>query len=116
MGRCPTGTVPGGYQRGGRKRGLQNDLQNEIVQEIETLLGRQSIADLDFEAIEMAARRQTLRLAARALEQRLNTDTSDHVGPQLPCRCGGSAQYHGRHEKTFESVLGSLHLQLISIL
>jgi len=111
MGRCPTGTVPGGLQRGGRKRGLQNDLQNEIVQEIETLLGRQSIADLDFEAIEMAARRQTLRLAARALEQRLNTDTSDHVGPQLPCRCGGSAQYHGRHEKTFESVLGPLHLQ-----
>jgi hypothetical protein len=50
-------------------------------------------------------------LAARALEQRLNTDTSDHVGPQLPCRCGGSAQYHGRHEKTFESVLGPLHLQ-----
>src|SRR5258707_13632451 len=56
-------------------------------------------------------RSQTLRLAARALEQRLNTDTSDHVGPQLPCRCGGSAQYHGRHEKTFESVLGPLHLQ-----
>ena len=111
MGRCPTGTVPGGFQRGGRKRGLQTDLQNEIVQEIETLLGRQSIADLDFEAIEMAARRQTLRLAARALEQRLNTDTSDHVGPQLPCRCGGSAQYHGRHEKTLESVLGPLHLQ-----
>src|SRR5580700_2353951 len=84
MGRCPTGTV-GGLPRGGRKKGLQTDLQNEIVQEIETLLGRQSIADLDFEAIEMAARRQTLRLAARALEQRLNTDTSDHVGPQLPC-------------------------------
>jgi hypothetical protein len=66
---------------------------------------------LDFEAVEMAARRQSLRLAARALEQRLNTDTSDHVGPQLPCPCGGSAQYHGRHGKTFESVLGPLHLQ-----
>jgi hypothetical protein len=66
---------------------------------------------LDFEAIEMAARRQALHLAARALEQRLNTDTSDHVGPQLPCPCGGSAQYHGRHGKTFESVLGPLHLQ-----
>ena len=102
---------PGGLHRGGRKRGLQTDLQNEIVQEIETLLGRPSIADLDFEAVEMAARRQALRLAARALEQRLNADTSDHVGPQLPCPCGGSAQYHGRHEKTFESVLGPLHLQ-----
>jgi Uncharacterised protein family (UPF0236) len=59
----------------------------------------------------MAARRQALRLAARALEQRLNADTSDCVGPELPCPCGGVAHYHGRHEKTFESVLGPLHLQ-----
>src|SRR5437667_459192 len=59
----------------------------------------------------MAARRQALRLAARALEQRLNADNSDHVGPALPCPCGGSAQYHGRHQKTFESALGALHLE-----
>ena len=59
----------------------------------------------------MAARRQALRLAARALEQRLNADTSDHAGPELPCACGGSAQYHGRHEKTFESALGFLRLE-----
>jgi hypothetical protein len=59
----------------------------------------------------MAARRQALRLAACALEQRLNADTSDHVGPELPCSCAGPAQYHGRHEKTFESVLGPLRLQ-----
>ena len=59
----------------------------------------------------MAARRQALRLAARALEQRLNADLSDHAGPQLPCRCGGVAEYHGRHHKTFESVLGPLHLE-----
>jgi hypothetical protein len=111
MGGCPTGKVPGGFHRGRRKKGLQTNLQNEIVQEIENLLGRQSIAELDLEAVEMAARRQALRLAARALEERLNTDTSDHVGPELPCPCGGSAKYHGRHGKTFESVLGPLHLQ-----
>jgi Uncharacterised protein family (UPF0236) len=58
----------------------------------------------------MAARRQALRLAARALEQRLNADTSDYAGPELPCPCGGSAHYHGRHEKTFESALGALYL------
>jgi len=52
-----------------------------------------------------------LRLAARALEQRLNADTSDYVGPELPCPCGGVARYHGRHGKTFESVLGPLHLK-----
>jgi hypothetical protein len=66
---------------------------------------------LDFEAVEMAARRQALRLAAHALEQGLNADTSDHAGPELPCSCGGVAQYHGRHEKTFESVLGPLRLE-----
>src|SRR5215470_16951511 len=86
--------------RGGPKKGLQTELQKEISQEIETLLGRQAVADLDFEAVEMAARRQALRLAARSLEQRLNADLSDHAGPQLPCRCGGMAEYHGRHQKT----------------
>ena len=85
------------------------DLQKEIIQEMEALLGRHSIADLDFEAVEMAARRQALRLAARAL-QHLNDDTSDYVGPELPCSCGSTAQYRGRHQKTFESVLGPLQL------
>ena len=33
----------------------------------------------------MAVRSQALRLAAPALEQRMNADTSDHVGPELPC-------------------------------
>jgi len=66
---------------------------------------------MDLEAVEMAARRQALHLAARALEQRLNADTSDHAGPELPCSCGGPAQYPGRHEKTVESVLGPLHLE-----
>ena len=61
--------------------------------------------------METFARRQALRLAARALEQRLNADTSDYVGPELPCPCGGVARYHGRHGKTFESVLGPLHLK-----
>jgi hypothetical protein len=65
---------------------------------------------LDFEAVEMAARRQALCLAARALEQRLNDDTSDYVRPELPCPCGGTAQYRGRHRKSFESVLGPLQL------
>jgi hypothetical protein len=61
--------------------------------------------------VETFARRQALHLAARVLEQRLNADTSDYVGPELPCPCGGVARYHGRHGKTFESVLGPLHLK-----
>lgn len=59
----------------------------------------------------MAARRQALRVAARAVEQRLNADTSDHLGPYAPCvKCAGSARYAGRRNKTFTSVLGELNL------
>jgi hypothetical protein len=111
MGRRRVGDSAIGLHWRGQKKGLQTELQSDIVQEIEALLGSQSVRDLDFEAVEMAARRQALRLAARALEQRLNADTSDHAGPELPCSCGEPAQYHGRHEKTVESVLGPLHLE-----
>ena len=81
------------------------------MHEIEALVGRQAIDGLDLEALEMAVRQQALQLAARAVEQRLNADTSDNAGPHLPCRCGGEARYAGRRSKRFHSVLGSLHLQ-----
>ncbi len=51
-----------------------------------------------------------MRVAARAIEQRINADTSDHAGPTRPCACGQPARYAGRHDKTFESVLGPLTL------
>lgn len=54
----------------------------------------------------MAARRHALRLTARALEQRLNADTSDYAGPQLACACGRLARYAGRREKSFIALLG----------
>lgn len=59
----------------------------------------------------MAARRQALSLAARALEQRLNADTSDYAGPQLSCSCGQWARYVDRRAKTWVSVLGPLQLE-----
>ncbi|SRR6266480_2306940 len=52
MGGCPTGTVPGSFPRGGRKRWLQTDLQNEIVRKIETLLECQSIAVDEHQQLE----------------------------------------------------------------
>ena len=61
--------------------------------------------------MEVACRRQALALAARLLAQHLNADTSDAVGPWLPCfRCGELARYAGRHAKTFTTALGSLTL------
>lgn len=59
----------------------------------------------------MALRRQALRLAARAVEHRLNADLSDHTGSGQSCpRCGGEARYAGRREKTFTTALGEMRL------
>ena len=53
MGQCPTGRS-GGHFRGRPKKGLQTALEAEVTQEIEALLGREALAELDFEALEVA--------------------------------------------------------------
>jgi len=50
-------------------------------------------------------------VAARAVEQRLNADHSDHSGPTHPCPCGASDRYAGRRAKRIQSVLGDLTLE-----
>ena len=52
-----------------------------------------------------------MRIAARAIEQRFNADTSDHAGPTVVCGCGGPARYVDRRSKSFDSVLGPLRLE-----
>jgi hypothetical protein len=86
-------------------------LATDMVGEIETLLGRQAVQDLDLEALELTVRQQVLRLGGRVVEQFLNVDTSDRVGPRVPCPCGGEARYAGRRGKSIESVFGPLRLQ-----
>ena len=44
------------------------------------------------------------------VEQRLNADTSDHVGPWRPCSCDQLARYAGRRSKTLATVLGPITL------
>jgi hypothetical protein len=83
----------------------------DIVQEIETLVGRQAVADLDLEALEVAVRQQVLQLAGKAVEQRFNADLSDEVSARLRCSCGRAARYAGRRTKQVESVLGPLRLE-----
>jgi len=83
----------------------------EIVTEIETLIGAGAVDSWDLESIEVAARRQAMRVAARAVEGRLNADTSDYTGPTVPCACGELARYAGRRPKAFESVLGLMTLK-----
>jgi hypothetical protein len=50
-------------------------------------------------------------VAARAVEYRLNADTSDHAGPTVRCDCGTAARYAGRRPKTFATVLGDMTLE-----
>jgi Uncharacterised protein family (UPF0236) len=109
MGRCPVGAWIG--HGGGRKRGLQAAFTAEIVAEIEALIGTGQGEPWDLEAIESAARREALRVAARAIEGRFNADHSDEGGPRVACSCGDDARYVERRAKTFVSVLGPLRLE-----
>jgi hypothetical protein len=83
----------------------------DVVPEIETLLGRQAVEDLDLEALELMVRQRVLQLAGAAVEQRLNADTSDARGPRIRCSCGQEARYAGRRTKNFLCVLGPLRLE-----
>lgn len=111
MGRRPTRSARGGLARGGQKGGFKAAFEGEIIAEIEALVGPGAVDDWDFEAIETAARRRAMRVAARAVEQRFNADRSDHVGATAPCFCGQPGRYAGRHAKTFQSALGELRLE-----
>ena len=82
VGRHSTGSLPGGLTRGRQKKGFKTAFGVEIVTEIEALLGTVVVDEWDLEAIETAARRMAMRVAARVVEQRLNADTSDHAGPR----------------------------------
>ncbi len=81
MGRRPTGKSRGRLGRGGQKKGFKTAFEVETVNEIEALLGTGVVDEWDLEAIETAARRMAMRVAARVVAQRLNADTSDHAGP-----------------------------------
>ena len=110
MGRRRVGGSRGDLVRGRQKGGLKEAFDAAVVAEIEALVGPGAVDGLDFEAIETAARRRALTVAARAVEQRLNADGSDHRGPTCPCDCGTAARYAGRRPKTFTTALGDLML------
>ncbi len=78
---------------------------------MEELFGSPAMEEMDFEALETAIRRRALQMAARLLEQRFNSDHSDHPGGSLPCACGHRACYVERRWKSFQTVVGELHLE-----
>ena len=82
-----------------------------IATEINALIGAGALKDLDFEAIETAARREALKVAAYMVAQRLNADHADYLGPTCECCCGQQARYAGRHAKSFQTVLGEMTLE-----
>ena len=100
--RCPAG----------EKKTLSQSFAPHIRAEVDRFVAAGPDDSIDFEAAETAVRRSALRLAARAVEQRLDADRSDYCGPFRPCPdCAQPARYAGRRPKTFETVLGPLTLQ-----
>ena len=67
---------------------------------------------IDLEAFELHVRRQALRLAARAVERRLNADRSDGERRRREYRCcGRKARFAGHFPKTLDTVLRPLPLR-----
>ena len=95
-----------------KKKVCAQEFAPALEAEIDRFVAPAAADGIDLEAFELHVRQQALRLAARAVERRLNADLSD--GGQRPreCRsCGRQARYAGRFPKTFETVLGPLTLQ-----
>ena len=98
-------------REGGQKGGFKAGFDAAVVAEIEALVGPGALEGLDFEAIEIGARRGALGVAARAVERCLNADRSDHQGPTIACDCGRQARYAGRRPRTFTTALGEMTLE-----
>lgn len=80
------------------------------MREIESLIGGKPVGGLDFEAIETSARRKAIAIAGRVIEQKMNSDHSDYMGPTKPCTCGAEASYAGRRSKVFVTAVGEMEL------
>jgi len=52
MGRRTASVRSGSLPGGGSKKGLQAEIQNDIVTEMEALLGRGAVDDLDLEELD----------------------------------------------------------------
>jgi hypothetical protein len=107
---CETRIGSGKTEDDFKKDSLAAELIHDVAVDLDALLACGTSDGLDFEAIETAARRKVLTLAARAIEQRLNADASDHAGPSLDCACGQPARYAGRRINVVQSVMGELKL------
>ena len=95
----------------GKKGGLATLFTAETRAEVERLIGVGPLADIDFEAVETAAKRAALQIMGQAIAQSLNADPSDDQGSHKPCDCGQSARYRGRRPKTFITALGPMRLE-----
>lgn len=89
---------------------LEKELQQEVSHEMRQLLGHVG-ENLDLEALEVAVRSVVFKIAAKLVENKLNSEDSDFQGSTLPCRCGKQARFQGRRSKEFQSILGPLLLR-----
>ena len=66
-----------------KKKTLEARLTTEIAAEVEDLIGEGRLR-YRFEALERAARRQALEIAAKAVARRLNAVMTDQAGSRFP--------------------------------
>ena len=110
-------TIANGSSTTGRARFLRRKKEageKEFAEAIETEIAKPvapgTADELDLEAVETHVRHVALRLAAQAVERRLNADHSDGAPRGRLCSCRRHARNAGRREKGFETVLGPLTL------
>jgi len=72
---------------------------------------QEPIGQIDFEAIETAARQNAIKLAAQVLSKWINSDKTDYMGSTISCpSCNGVAHYAGRQKRTFLTAIGEMPL------
>ncbi|MDE0627165.1 MAG: ISKra4 family transposase [Bryobacterales bacterium] len=94
-----------------KKKACAEEFAPALEAEVDRFLAPGATDGIDLEAFELHMRRQALRLAALAVERRLNADLSDGEPRPHECSCGRQARYAGRFPKTFETALGPLTLE-----
>lgn len=102
----PERTHPGGL----KKKGLNAEITKAIEHEISDLVQHALNGTLDFETLEGAVRKTSLRIGAEILESMINRAGDDRAPAVTHPDDGTVFTYVGKRTKTFVTVLGDITL------
>ncbi len=100
-------------QRGGRKRGLRDQIAAAFAAEVErlaTLAADALGSGAGVAPVELAIRTAMIQLGAELLQQLLAADTG-HRGPRIDCGEGHLAEFIGYRDKRLDTVLGRISVR-----